>query len=781
MGKTTKSTRRREELRRAIPRPALNLRVLLQRPEVTNAALILFAFIVVTSVIVGWAREQPKVRDNQIMTSTKLKRLSYEVVDEQATAEKRDEARKSSPRVYRLNDSYLKRLEAALLGLPKAVAGKADLDEISRDLRKEFNLDSASLRALQTMQVETPAGDQPSPKWQQWVNRLVHELLVRTPLLRSQEYQVYSTTLNKELILPDGVREPLGGPAIEISNDPAAPPDSRLVDLIARCGFTPALQAVAIGRVTFDPQPTFAFDEAETKRLADEAASRVTPEIIRHNKGDPLYRRGETLTTEQYGEVLTEAAYYNAQGPRGERWRQWAGVAGLIGILAVFVGSFAAIAYPRILRNWLRLAAICVLLSSMVAVSVFITVNAPIFLYPAAIGPALFATILLLVAYDQRLALLLAGIQCIIVTLALEQTIGFFILLLAGCATTAAQLKEVRHRNSLIRAATVTAAVLGVGTLLLGLLEVPPIPGALQQILVMALSATLTSFGVSFLVLGILPSVERIFDITTGMTLAELRDPKRPLLRQLQQRAPGTYNHSLQVASIAESAAEAIGADSLLTYVGAMYHDVGKINKPEYFVENQGGGINKHDKLSPAMSLLVIIGHVKNGIELAREYNLPRTIQHFIESHHGTTLVEYFYHAARSKAETREETVAEVEFRYPGPKPRTKEAAILMLADAVESSARAMPEPNPSRIENLVRKLASKRLHDGQFDDCDLSFRELAMIQDAMISRLQAIYHSRISYPSSRGDEDELGTGGGSSSGTSIITRVTPTSRPASA
>jgi putative nucleotidyltransferase with HDIG domain len=262
---------------------------------------------------------------------------------------------------------------------------------------------------------------------------------------------------------------------------------------------------------------------------------------------------------------------------------------------------------------------------------------------------------------------------------------------------------------------------------------------------------------VAFLVLGILPSIEKLFDITTGMTLAELRDPKRPLLRQLQQRAPGTYNHSLQVATIAEAAADAVGADSLLVYVGALYHDVGKINKPEYFVENQSGGYNKHDKLSPAMSLLVIIGHVKNGVELGREYGLPRHIIHFIESHHGTTLVEYFYHAAKTRAEQSDDgpEVNEVEYRYPGPKPQTKEAAILMLSDCVESATRAMAEPTPSRIESLVRTLSQKRLEEGQFDQCDLTFRELAMIEDAIINRLLAIYHSRISYPSTSGKSGE--------------------------
>jgi putative nucleotidyltransferase with HDIG domain len=252
-----------------------------------------------------------------------------------------------------------------------------------------------------------------------------------------------------------------------------------------------------------------------------------------------------------------------------------------------------------------------------------------------------------------------------------------------------------------------------------------------------------------------LPSIERLFDITTGMTLAELRDPKQPLLRQLQQKAPGTYNHSLQVANIAEAAADAIGADSLLVYVGALYHDIGKMNKPEYFVENQAGGYNKHAKLRPKMSQLVIVGHVKDGIELAREYGLPRSLQHFIESHHGTTLVEYFYHAAKTQAETDEKSaVTEVEFRYPGPKPRTKEAAILMLADLVESATRAMAEPNPSRIESLVRELSRKRLMDGQFNQCDLTFRELGLIEESMINRLCSIHHGRISYPSASKTEE---------------------------
>jgi hypothetical protein len=261
--------------------------------------------------------------------------------------------------------------------------------------------------------------------------------------------------------------------------------------------------------------------------------------------------------------------------------------------------------------------------------------------------------------------------------------------------------------------------------------------------------------------------VERVFDVATGLTLIELRDPRQPLLRELQLRAPGTYTHSLNVATIAEAAADAVGADPLLTYVGALYHDIGKMNKPEYFVENQSGGPNKHDRLSPAMSLLVIVGHVKDGVELAREFRLPVSLRHFIESHHGTTLVEYFFHRARKQAigqaskgpdgkpkdpamasEPEESQMPdEFEYRYPGPKPRTREAAILMIADAVESAARTLDDPTPSRVDGLVRAISTRRLTDGQFDDCAITLSELNRICESVSRTVASLHHGRIQYP----------------------------------
>jgi hypothetical protein len=257
-----------------------------------------------------------------------------------------------------------------------------------------------------------------------------------------------------------------------------------------------------------------------------------------------------------------------------------------------------------------------------------------------------------------------------------------------------------------------------------------------------------TGVAVGMFVQAILPSIERIFKVTTAIKLRELNDASHPLLQRLAQAAPGTYQHSLRLADITEAAAEAIGANGLMCRVGAMYHDIGKMNKPLYFIENQGGGPNRHNKLSPAMSVLIIVGHVKDGSELAREYGLPPVLRHFIESHHGTTLVEFFFNAARQQREAQDQPApTEFEFRYPGPKPQTKEAAILMLGDAVESACRTLAEPTPARLEQLIHKMAQKRLLDGQFDESNLTLAELHRIEQAFTKTLCAVYHGRIAYP----------------------------------
>jgi putative nucleotidyltransferase with HDIG domain len=256
----------------------------------------------------------------------------------------------------------------------------------------------------------------------------------------------------------------------------------------------------------------------------------------------------------------------------------------------------------------------------------------------------------------------------------------------------------------------------------------------------------------AFLVAGLLPVFEYLFKVVTNISLLEMADFNHPLLKRLVLEAPGTYHHSLMVGNLSEVASEAVGANALLARVGAYYHDIGKLDKPEYFSENQDRFANKHDHLSASMSKLVIMDHVKNGVEMAKKNRLTGAIVDFIQQHHGTSLVYYFYRRALETTEDSEAVKEEV-FRYPGPRPSTKEAAIVLLADSVEAACRALEEPTAERISDIVRKIINNKFIDGQLDDCDLTLKDLDKIATTFIHILGAFYHSRIDYPeTTRGD-----------------------------
>jgi hypothetical protein len=238
----------------------------------------------------------------------------------------------------------------------------------------------------------------------------------------------------------------------------------------------------------------------------------------------------------------------------------------------------------------------------------------------------------------------------------------------------------------------------------------------------------------------------------------ELAQFTHPLLRQLSERAPGTYHHSMSMASLAEAAAAAVGANEVLARVGAYFHDIGKVRKPTYFVENQKGSRNRHDKLLPRMSSLIITAHVKDGIALAHEHRLPQEVVDFIPMHHGTTRIEFFYgkalrQAENSPDETKIDEIKESDYRYPGPRPQTKETGILMLADAIEASARALDDPLPQKLEAMIDELIRKRFEEGELDECPLTLKDLTRIKAAFLGVLIGIHHSRIKYPEDVGRE----------------------------
>jgi len=248
----------------------------------------------------------------------------------------------------------------------------------------------------------------------------------------------------------------------------------------------------------------------------------------------------------------------------------------------------------------------------------------------------------------------------------------------------------------------------------------------------------------TILTIGLLPIFESVFDVTTDITLLELSDLNHPLLKRLSLEAPGTYHHSIIVGNLAEAGAKAIGANTLLARVGAYYHDIGKVEKPEYFVENQMGAKSKHEKLTPSMSALILESHVKEGVEMAQEANLPQAVIDFICQHHGTTVMSYFYNKALEQGAGQD---LKDEYRYPGPKPHSKETAIVMLADAVEAASRVLEDPKPSRIKSLIKKIIDSKLAAGELSDSDLTFKELSAIQHAFLPVLISIFHPRVEYP----------------------------------
>lgn len=254
-------------------------------------------------------------------------------------------------------------------------------------------------------------------------------------------------------------------------------------------------------------------------------------------------------------------------------------------------------------------------------------------------------------------------------------------------------------------------------------------------------------------VLGVLPMLEGLFGYTTNIKLLELANLNHPLLKKMILEAPGTYHHSVIVSILAETAARSVNANPLLARVSAYYHDIGKINKPLYFVENQGRHENKHDKLAPSMSSLILIAHVKEGLELAREYRLGPKVNNIIQQHHGTNLISFFYQKAKEQENLEIEQVEEGAYRYHGPKPQTKEAGLVMLADAVEAASRTLLQPTPAHLQGLVQRIINNVFTDGQLDECELTLKDLHQIARSFNLILTGIHHQRVEYPAPLGKE----------------------------
>jgi hypothetical protein len=739
---------RRVEIRKNRP-DITSFREAVTDPRVLGLLAVVLVFWLL-AVFITLLREQVvRYRPDQYAQQDINSRVEFYFTNTERLVELQQAARDAAPRVYRAVANPFADLQKTLLGLPEDVARLTP-----EQLPKTLKLDGSSITALKKIHMETPE------EYKKWVAAYIAKLLELRDkgnliVLDQEDWQEERNSQQRDKLKLQGP-----GPAAEfVTIDesrtfPARLQGSWSMD-IQRGELLSLIQPIAeqhfsqpaanIAGYTVDTlKKTHDLEKDLTLAEQDAAAKRVSVALARRHilEKAVLVPRGQQVTEESWRILNEEQRAFVENLGWQKRLGAHFGMAGIVFLVTCALTGYVVLFQPRILRNRFRALAIAALLLAMLLLPQLAAVGTgPLLLF--GIAPTILVAMILAIAYDQRFALGIASLHGLLVTAALDQGIGFFLIMWVGILTCCFLLEEVRTRSKLVEVGGLTALTMILAAAAVSAAGMEPANVLWRN----CLYAGAAGLGVGFIVLGILPFIEKAFKITTSISLLELADASHPLLRRLAVEAPGTYNHSLQVATLSEAAAEAIGANSLLCRVGSYYHDIGKMNKADYFVENQVDGRNRHINLTPSVSLLIIIGHVKDGVELAREYNLPPVIQSIIQQHHGTTLVEYFYHQACKNCGD-DEQPPDVQYRYPGPKPRLRETAVVMIADAVESASRAMVEPTANRIETLVHDLIMKRLLDGQFDDADFTFSELQIVEKALVKALLAIYHGRMHYPS---------------------------------
>jgi len=762
---TVKTRQRRREVRKSL---AQSRRSPWQRFRAANgpAGLAMgVAFYLAALMLNLWPIDPLPYQEGQYLPTDVRARVGFELPRPKAFAVPSGEG--EAPAAFRLNDDLLRLLERKLRGLPDrfAVAPSPSTTRPTTvpatqptETTTRPVIDRASAAAI----LGAPAGRE---RYQTRVDALLIELR-KQPIVSAEQAKIQRERRAERILLHGAVAEMAEPLAPEVSQlVPLDEPEAveRMASSLATAArFEPSVARHVRSALeeTFSPQG----DPLYVYMPPPSPAIRATDEPEGISPGDMLARgsrqrlaSGEeevvALTARELELLRHEHEAYLRQERESEPWRLWARLGGrtvLLLLLTLAAAAYAARYEPQLFHEPWRGLAVAATLLLMLGLAKLMGVALQ-WNPHAAILPVVMTAMVLAIAFDQRFALAFGTVMILLTVLQQRTDLGVALALAGGTAAAVFPLREIRTRSKLVEVAALTALAAFAVVWMYGWASGVPWRFVLRD------GLWAGGFGLlaGFLLQGLLPVVERIFGVATSMTLLEWCDASKPLLRHLAIQAPGTYNHSLQLGALCEAAADAIDARGLLARAGAYYHDIGKANKPEYFVENQAGSASKHAKLSPAMSLLIITGHVKDGLEMAREYRLPRVLHEFIATHHGTTVMQYFYHAAteQSKRNGNGRAPQEEEFRHPGPKPQSKEAAILMLADGAESSVRAMTDPTPSRIEGQVHTIVQRRLTDGQLDECELTLREVHTIEASLVRSLCAIYHGRIAYPAPAGQK----------------------------
>ncbi|MBD3426297.1 MAG: HDIG domain-containing protein [Candidatus Omnitrophica bacterium] len=493
----------------------------------------------------------------------------------------------------------------------------------------------------------------------------------------------------------------------------------------------------AASLVTAYIEPNIKLDLEKTERMEQAAREKVEPVYRRWEvkKNELVIEKGERVNARHIAQISQLRSIFRP----GITPKFFFGVILLFMLLGLVAGIHAHFTVKAdFLKKTKELSIILITMFLMIlAADLIIRSPQPSYFIPLA---SMGMIITLLVSFN--ISFLFVVLLSVLISLLMGGDIEVALVLLVGSVVGMAAVKGARRRGQILWAGLLVGAAKLFSISCIGLINGMGMDFYVREGAWAMASGILSGF----IVMGLLPVFEHVFKVPTNISLLELSDLNHPLLKRLAMEAPGTYHHSIMVGNLAEAACDAIGANSLLARVGSYYHDIGKITKAEYFSENEMGAGSKHLNLAPSMSALIIAKHVKEGVEMARQYKLNKTIVDFINHHHGDSLIAYFYQKAIEKSEDGK-VLREEDFRYPGPRPQTKESAIVLLADSVEASSRSLEEPTPASIRNLVRKIINNKFIDGQLDECDLTLKDMHVIADSFVRVLMGIFHTRLNYP----------------------------------
>jgi putative nucleotidyltransferase with HDIG domain len=730
-------------------------------------------------VVEGWKTPFPYRLGEEVPHGINA-RIEFLDEDEARTEERRQEKAAEVPYVFRSGSLPIKSLSARLRSYLTDIASAATYEDLEQDTREAFQLTLSAgnsdnpERQYASFEEEfktfKKSLDVAGFSGQQRIDEIVSDFesflspLESVGVLDQAELDRYDIPNSAEIIifpedaeslpeLKDLLEQHEAQQTVPVASDFLLSnelSDAGRIGTSSKWSAYPNLEPLSqlLTRWLLAESPTsLHYAASATQRYRTQARDLVSIQGTTYEKGQELIEPGTSLDQKDLDLLRAEfEAFEHSLGTRRHLFRAFTVLMMLI-VLSVLFAYYLRHSEAHLLYRFSKLS---LYLGSVVA-CLFLARQLSFDPWRAEIIPVLVLIMVVAIAFNQILASLTAFLVSMILTLSTVQDLGHFVVVVSVSIAAALALSSVPARSKLIKVGFLCAGTFFFVSWGMYVLQSQAVTDVLSD--AELLKASLRGAGwclvAGYLVAGSLPFVESAFGTVTDISLLEMSDISHPLLQELVRRAPGTYNHSIAVATIGEAAADAIGANGLLVRVGAYFHDVGKMIKPEYFVENMTGAEHsRHERLNPAMSTLIIIGHVKDGVDLAHQHHVPQAIINFIEQHHGTTLVEYFFREAEKLADIEDSGhVEEASFRYPGPKPQSKEAAVMMLADAVESASRTLVEPTAKRIESLVESIAMKRLLDGQFDDSTLTLTELNIVKESLMKSLIAIYHGRVKYP----------------------------------